>query len=191
MCSILVLPSNTRRFSFLATALGLMVDLDIGTENMRWMGDARFFLGFLRGIATNKSFKCRLKIKVVEDDKISMARKARERVQAFSPPILPPTATSGPDQGGDGAKAPKPRRTSTGVAEADARAAQNGLTRVNGDSAGTGSHAAEVAEGPVPQMKPLEPDETWLTVDTSARSRSGSPRGSHQQSLGEQGLLYF
>lgn len=191
MCSILVLPSNTRRFSFLATALGLMVDLDIGTENMRWMGDARFFLGFLRGIATNKSFSCRLKIEVVEDDKISMARKARERVQAFSPPILATAAaTSGPGHGPDNASPPKPRRTSTGVAEADARAAQNGLTPVNAGSR-DGSKAAQVAEGPVPEMKPLEPDDTWLTIDTSARSRSASPRGGHQPSLGDQGLLYF
>ncbi|QRW26965.1 diacylglycerol kinase catalytic domain-containing protein [Rhizoctonia solani] len=35
--------------SFLSQAIGLMADLDLGTENMRWMGDTRFIAGFLRG----------------------------------------------------------------------------------------------------------------------------------------------
>jgi sphingosine kinase len=38
-----------RTVSFLSQALGLMADLDIGTEHLRWMGDARFVFGFLRG----------------------------------------------------------------------------------------------------------------------------------------------
>lgn len=40
---------ETRAISFMTQALGLMAELDIGTENWRWMGDTRFFLGFLRG----------------------------------------------------------------------------------------------------------------------------------------------
>ncbi len=38
-----------RRWSFMSQAMGLMCDLDLGTENMRWMGDARFVVGFLKG----------------------------------------------------------------------------------------------------------------------------------------------
>lgn len=38
-----------RTISFMSQALGLMADLDIGTENLRWMGDTRFMVGLLRG----------------------------------------------------------------------------------------------------------------------------------------------
>jgi len=41
--------NGKRTISFMSQALGLMADADIGTENLRWMGDARFFLGVLRG----------------------------------------------------------------------------------------------------------------------------------------------
>ena len=40
-----------RTISFMSQALGLMADLDIGTENLRWMGDARFMIGLIRGSA--------------------------------------------------------------------------------------------------------------------------------------------
>jgi hypothetical protein len=35
--------------SFLTQAIGLMADLDLGTEHLRWMSDARFVYGYLRG----------------------------------------------------------------------------------------------------------------------------------------------
>lgn len=38
-----------RTISFMSQALGLMADLDIGTEQLRWMGDARFMVGLMRG----------------------------------------------------------------------------------------------------------------------------------------------
>ena len=38
-----------RTVSFMSQAVGLMADLDIGTENLRWMGDTRFIYGLLRG----------------------------------------------------------------------------------------------------------------------------------------------
>jgi sphingosine kinase len=38
-----------RTISFMSQALGLMADLDIGTEYLRWMGDARFMVGLVRG----------------------------------------------------------------------------------------------------------------------------------------------
>lgn len=33
----------------MSQSLGLMADLDIGTEHLRWMGDTRFMVGLLRG----------------------------------------------------------------------------------------------------------------------------------------------
>lgn len=38
-----------RSVSFMSQAVGLMADLDIGTENLRWMGETRFMYGLLRG----------------------------------------------------------------------------------------------------------------------------------------------
>ena len=44
-----VIQNGNRTISFMSQALGLMADLDIGTEYLRWMGDLRFMLGFLHG----------------------------------------------------------------------------------------------------------------------------------------------
>jgi len=44
-----MIQSGKRSVSFMSQALGLMADLDIGTENLRWMGDTRFIYGLLRG----------------------------------------------------------------------------------------------------------------------------------------------
>ena len=38
-----------RSLSFMSQSLGLMADLDLDTEHLRWMGDTRFFYGMLRG----------------------------------------------------------------------------------------------------------------------------------------------
>lgn len=35
----------------MSVSMGLMADLDINTEHLRWMGDTRFIYGFLRGSA--------------------------------------------------------------------------------------------------------------------------------------------
>jgi len=40
---------DTKTISHMSQALGLMAEVDVGTENWRWMGDTRFLLGFLRG----------------------------------------------------------------------------------------------------------------------------------------------
>jgi sphingosine kinase len=39
---------DTRTITFMSQALGLMADLDLGTEHLRWMGDTRFVYGYLR-----------------------------------------------------------------------------------------------------------------------------------------------
>lgn len=41
--------NGKRTISFMSQAVGLMADLDIGTENLRWMGDIRFVIGLARG----------------------------------------------------------------------------------------------------------------------------------------------
>ncbi|KAG8748700.1 sphinganine kinase lcb4 [Ceratobasidium sp. 414] len=64
--------------SFLSQAIGLMADLDLGTENIRWMGDTRFIAGYLKGVANNKPCAMTLSMKVVHRDKVEMTRALRE-----------------------------------------------------------------------------------------------------------------
>jgi hypothetical protein len=44
-----ILQDDKRTFSFLSQCVGLMADLDLGTEHLRWMGSNRFVYGYLRG----------------------------------------------------------------------------------------------------------------------------------------------
>ncbi|CAO1629283.1 unnamed protein product [Sympodiomycopsis kandeliae] len=40
-------------YSFLSQAIGLMADIDLGTEHLRALGDTRFVLGFIQGVISN------------------------------------------------------------------------------------------------------------------------------------------
>lgn len=40
---------NRKYISFMSQTVGLMADLDVETEHLRWMGDLRFVWGFLCG----------------------------------------------------------------------------------------------------------------------------------------------
>ncbi|KAF9053226.1 ATP-NAD kinase-like domain-containing protein [Panaeolus papilionaceus] len=64
---------DNRVLSFMSQSLGLMADLDIGTEHLRWMGDSRFMYGMLRGIVTYKPCPVQVSFKIAEDDKDKMA----------------------------------------------------------------------------------------------------------------------
>jgi len=44
-----LMQGGRRSISFMSQALGLMAELDIGTDNLRWMGESRFLFGFIRG----------------------------------------------------------------------------------------------------------------------------------------------
>ncbi|KAJ6630848.1 ATP-NAD kinase-like domain-containing protein [Mycena sp. CBHHK59/15] len=61
-----------RTISFMSQALGLIADLDIGTENLRWMGDARFTVGLLRGLIQFKQCPVQLSYRAVETNKDKM-----------------------------------------------------------------------------------------------------------------------
>jgi sphingosine kinase len=60
---------NERTISFLSQALGLIADLDLGTEHLRWMGAARFTYGFLRLAMQRKTYPCDIAVKVEIDHK--------------------------------------------------------------------------------------------------------------------------
>lgn len=44
-----ILQSGKRSLSFMSQSVGLMADLDLGTEHLRWLGSNRFIYGYLRG----------------------------------------------------------------------------------------------------------------------------------------------
>lgn len=47
ICSVTI--GDKRVFSYFSVALGLMADLDLGTEHLRRIGDLRFVIGYLQG----------------------------------------------------------------------------------------------------------------------------------------------
>jgi sphingosine kinase len=189
-----------------------MVDLDIGTENLRWMGDTRFVLGFLKGVVSSTNFKARIRINVVEDDKVTMARIARERSH-----VAPATMGAGKDPLNPGKKA-----------HGHAKARSNQLKDENEDGKGKGANEIGKGEnrngnsnstdngngeeqmdkplttettstdkdnepdddGPLPEAKPLEPSDSWLTIDSGGKARPEHKKDGSTQSTPDS-ILYF
>ncbi len=60
-------------YSFLSQAIGLMADVDIGTEHMRALGDARFVLGYLQGIVSHNKTPVRIDVKLGEKGTLNRA----------------------------------------------------------------------------------------------------------------------
>lgn len=171
----------TRRFAFLSQAIGLMVDLDIGTENLRWMGDTRFLVGFLKGIANNRGAFCRLRLKVVEDDKQDMARKAKERIQ------------QGTIDGGDVAPLTNQMKNMSvdgdmPVSANDDIPAGHGPPTVIEEPTSSASLPIPMSananyvpdHGPIPDAQLLKYDETWITIESLPKKSSIKPKNSTQ-----------
>ncbi|KAH7889227.1 ATP-NAD kinase-like domain-containing protein [Phlebopus sp. FC_14] len=92
---------NQKRISFMSQTIGLMADIDIETEHLRWMGDIRFVYGYLRGVITRRTCKMELSMKVVEQDKSRMVDALHARRASASkgiPVSLPSFEPSGDDK---------------------------------------------------------------------------------------------
>jgi sphingosine kinase len=187
LCSVLLLPSRTLRWSFLGLAYGLMCDLDIGTENLRWMGDSRLVYGFLRGVVQMKPYKCRLKFKVVETDKIEMARKAREAAKPF-------ISTAKAVRSGTN---PLPNRLPEISSSAHETDTQNGVTVDHGATATGVSNGVGDSQEALSNIVPLEPDASWLTIESTEGVRENLwKRKTQEESQNElwphgTGILYI
>lgn len=68
-----------RTLSFLSQALGMVADLDISTEHLRWMGAARFTYGFLTLALQKKTYPCDIAIQTEIDQKDGIKKHYRER----------------------------------------------------------------------------------------------------------------
>lgn len=73
-----------RTLSFLSQSVGLIAECDLGTENLRWMGPARFNVGVGLRIFSKKVYPCDVAVKVeVGNDKDRVkARYRREKAEA-------------------------------------------------------------------------------------------------------------
>ena len=56
IASIIQPESGRRLYSFLSVTYGMVANLDIGTEHLRWMGGTRFIWGAIREILTQKTY---------------------------------------------------------------------------------------------------------------------------------------
>ncbi|SCV72133.1 BQ2448_4827 [Microbotryum intermedium] len=92
-----------RSMSFLTQAMGLMADIDLGTEHLRWMGDTRFTLGYIQGCVQRKKYAFELSFEIAESlDKLGLVQRYNE-LQASSggsEPATTPTKSEG-DEGGE------------------------------------------------------------------------------------------
>jgi sphingosine kinase len=69
---ISITQGDTRTLSFLSQSLGIVAESDLGTENLRWMGQMRFNYGFLVRLLGKTVYPCDIAIKVAIEDKPSI-----------------------------------------------------------------------------------------------------------------------
>lgn len=60
---------QTRTLSFLSQSVGIVAEVDLGTENIRWMGNARFTYGFLTRILRKTVWPCQIHVKIEQPSK--------------------------------------------------------------------------------------------------------------------------
>jgi len=108
-----VTQKDKRIFSFFSQCIGLMSELDLGTEHLRFLGSNRFVYGFLRGLIKFRSCPAKIQMKVVHSDKkvmLELLRSSRESPTAepesvrdlSTPSPLPPLQYNSEDPEGDG-----------------------------------------------------------------------------------------
>ncbi|KAL2177000.1 ATP-NAD kinase-like domain-containing protein [Thermothelomyces heterothallicus CBS 202.75] len=91
-----------RTISFLSQALGLIAEVDLGTEHLRWMGATRFTCGFLMLALQKKTYPCDIAVKVEIDDKEEIKRHYRDHItqRRNEPPKPAESQDAGPRPSG-------------------------------------------------------------------------------------------
>ena len=64
-----VTQGNKRTISFLSQAVGIVAEVDLGTENVRWMGSARLTYGFLVRLLGKTIYPCEVAYQTAMSDK--------------------------------------------------------------------------------------------------------------------------
>ncbi|KAK4215296.1 sphingoid long chain base kinase 4 [Rhypophila decipiens] len=86
---ISVTQGTKRTLSFLSQALGMIADLDITTEHLRWMGPHRFTYGFLVLALQKKVYPCDIAIKAEIEHKDGVKEHYRKQVTQKGPSQSP------------------------------------------------------------------------------------------------------
>ena len=73
-----------RYLSFLSQSVGIVAESDLGTDNIRWMGSARFTYGFLVRLLGKTLYPAEVSFKLESDDKDSI-REANRTARKSSP----------------------------------------------------------------------------------------------------------
>ncbi|KAI0844405.1 sphingoid long chain base kinase 4 [Daldinia vernicosa] len=75
-----VTQGDKRMLSFLSQSVGIIAECDLGTENLRWLGAARFNVGLVQRIFSKKLYPCDISMKVEIPEKADIkAHYKRER----------------------------------------------------------------------------------------------------------------
>ncbi|KAI9751800.1 MAG: hypothetical protein M4579_005886 [Chaenotheca gracillima] len=76
---------DRRTLSFLSQSVGIVAESDLGTENLRWMGAARFTYGFLVRLLGKTIYPCDIAVKVEIADKPSIKEHYRRELGNHAP----------------------------------------------------------------------------------------------------------
>jgi sphingosine kinase len=66
---ISITQGENRLLSFLSQSFGIIAEADLGTEDLRWMGGARFTYGLMQRVWKRAIYPCDIAVKVAIDDK--------------------------------------------------------------------------------------------------------------------------
>jgi sphingosine kinase len=78
---------DTRTLSFLSQSVGIVAECDLGTDNLRWLGPARFTIGLLVRLLGKTVYPCDIAVKVAIEHKADI--RAHYRREAHQRPTIP------------------------------------------------------------------------------------------------------
>ncbi|KAK9363653.1 ATP-NAD kinase-like domain-containing protein [Lipomyces starkeyi] len=76
LCSLT--QDNKRYITFLSQALGMIADCDLGTENMRWMGESRFTVGLIMRVLAGAKYPCRVSVRILHESRTQIRQVYQE-----------------------------------------------------------------------------------------------------------------
>ena len=78
---------DRRTISFLSQAFGVVADVDLGTDHLRWMGEARFLYGFLTRLLRKRVYPCHIAVGVAVGDKAGIREHYRREAGRETSPL--------------------------------------------------------------------------------------------------------
>ncbi|KAI7869483.1 ATP-NAD kinase-like domain-containing protein [Spinellus fusiger] len=86
LCSVTF--ADHRYFSFLSHNYGMTAYADLGTENLRWMGDARTVVGLIKGIFGKYKYPVEIAMQIVESNKDKIKANYTSQLNTTVPPLI-------------------------------------------------------------------------------------------------------